>query len=119
MKVNIRKNIITKIVATFLIFNFQFSIIHAQISINEDGSSPDASAILDVSSTAKGILVPRMDSTSRNNISNPATGLMIYDTDNNSFWYYNGISWTEVGNAAFTSEMEVVLYLGQLKTILY
>ncbi|WP_297290837.1 hypothetical protein, partial [Oceanicoccus sp.] len=44
----------------------------AQVSINTDGSSPDESAMLDVKSTTKGMLIPRMDSTQRVAITSPA-----------------------------------------------
>ena len=57
---------------------------------------PAASAALDVSSTTKGILVPRMTSTQRNDIASPASGLMIYDLTLNSFYFYNGTAWTAV-----------------------
>ncbi len=98
------KNTIIKTVIALLIINCQLSIINAQIAINTDGSNPETSAMLDVSSSDKGILVPRMDSTARKDISNPATSLLVYDTDNSSFWYYNGSAWSEVGAVAFTSE---------------
>ncbi|MEM9850132.1 MAG: hypothetical protein AAF847_19735, partial [Bacteroidota bacterium] len=79
----------------------------AQVAINEDSSNPDASAMLDISSTDKGLLIPRMDSTARKNITNPASGLMVYDSTTNSFWYFEETAWTEIGgtaNLAFTSE---------------
>jgi trimeric autotransporter adhesin len=65
------------------------------IGINDDGSNPDPSAILDVKSTTKGLLIPRMDKTQRNAIASPATGLLIYQNgpDSTGFHYYNGISW--------------------------
>jgi hypothetical protein len=56
-------------------------------------TSPDASALLDVSSTKKGFLPPRMDSTQRNAIVSPASGLTIYNTTINAFQVYNGITW--------------------------
>ncbi|MEM1323045.1 MAG: hypothetical protein AAGG75_22460 [Bacteroidota bacterium] len=68
----------------------------AQVAINDDGAAPAPSAMLDVSSTDKGVLIPRMTTNQRNNISNPATGLMVYDNDQNSFWYFNGTAWTAV-----------------------
>ena len=68
----------------------------AQISINSDGTTPDASAMLDVTSTDKGILIPRMDSTSRKNIANPAIGLMVYDSTTTSFWYYANSTWNNI-----------------------
>jgi len=65
-------------------------------SINTDGTTPDASAILDISSTDKGILIPRMTSAQRTAISG-TTGLLIYDTTTDSFWYHDGSAWKEIG----------------------
>ena len=56
----------------------QTSNIQQRTSINDDGATPDSSAILDVQSTDKGILIPRMTTIQRNAISMPATGL--FDT---------------------------------------
>jgi trimeric autotransporter adhesin len=61
----------------------------AQVAINTDGSVPDNSAMLDVKSTDKGILLPRMTLAQRNAITSPANGLMIYQTDNSPGYYYN------------------------------
>ena len=58
-------------------------------AINADGSNPDNSAMLDVKSTSKGILIPRMTAAQRSAISSPATGLMVYQTDNTTGFYYN------------------------------
>lgn len=52
-----------------------------------------ASSILDLRSTTRGFLPPRMDSTQKNAISGPAAGLMIYDTTLNRPCFYNGTSW--------------------------
>jgi hypothetical protein len=62
----------------------------AQVRINSDGSTPDASAMLDVKSTTMGVLIPRMTATQRDAISSPASGLMIFCTDNNQFYYNKG-----------------------------
>lgn len=64
------------------------------VSINASGAAPDTTAILDINSTTKGLLIPRMTAQQRNTIANPATGLLIYQTDGDSgFYYFNGASW--------------------------
>ena len=57
--------------------------------------NPDPSAILEVQSTNKGVLLPRLTSAQKNGIPNPAQGLFIFDTDTESFWYYDGTQWVE------------------------
>jgi len=66
------------------------------VAINTDGSSADASAILDIKSNSKGMLVPRMTTAQRTGIASPAPGLLVYDTNTNSFWFYNGFGWTQI-----------------------
>lgn len=63
------------------------------VAINETGASGDASSILDVSSTNKGFLAPRMTTAQRNAIASPANGLIIYNTTCNDINYYNGSQW--------------------------
>lgn len=62
----------------------------AQVAINTSGNDPDASAMLDITSTSKGILIPRTTTAS---ISSPATGLLIYDTALKSLMFYDGTNW--------------------------
>ena len=57
--------------------------------------APDASAVLDVSSTAKGLLPPRMSQAQRDAIGSPAAGLTLYNTSTNKLNTWNGTSWTE------------------------
>ena len=54
---------------------------NAQVSINKDGTNPDASAMLDVKATDAGLLPPRMTSADRDAIISPANGLIIYNTE--------------------------------------
>ena len=61
----------------------------AQVAINKDGSNPDASAILDVKSTEKGMLTPRMTHDEIGEITNPANGLIIFNTTDNRFYFYD------------------------------
>ncbi len=59
-------------------------------------TTPNASAALDVTSVTQGILVPRMTTTQRQAISNPATGLLVYDMTSNSFWFKSNAQWVEL-----------------------
>jgi trimeric autotransporter adhesin len=64
-------------------------------SMNTTGAPADTSAILDISSTTKGLLIPRMTGLQRRAITNPAIGLMLYQTDGDStgLWFYDGYLW--------------------------
>jgi hypothetical protein len=64
--------------------------INAQsLSINTDGSTADGSAMLDIKGNTKGLLIPRLTSNERVGISNPATSLLIYQTDVAPGYYFN------------------------------
>ena len=59
--------------------------------------APNASAILDIVSTNKGVLLPRMTVAQRNLIASPATGLLIYQTNSTpGVYYFNGIAWAQI-----------------------
>jgi len=60
-----------------LIINYSFS--QEGVAINKTGNQPANSAILDISSTEQGILIPRLTTAQRNAIPSPATGLLIYN----------------------------------------
>jgi hypothetical protein len=77
--------------ASFLFTTFN---VNAQVGgVGVGTATPAASAQLDVTSTTKGFLPPRMDSTARNAIASPAAGLTIYNTTLKSVQVYNGIAW--------------------------
>lgn len=69
---------------------------NAQVSVNTTGAIADPSAMLDISSTNKGILIPRMTTSQRNAISTPAIGLMVFDNTTGSFWFNNSNGWGEI-----------------------
>ena len=76
----------------------------AQVGINTDNSIPDSSAILDVSSTNKGILIPRMTTAQRNAIIKPATGLTLFNLDDNCTDIYDGTTWMKNCPMRLTSD---------------
>jgi hypothetical protein len=78
-----------------LIIGIQY-ITYSQVAINSDGALPNASAMLEVTSTGKGFLPPRMTTAQRTSIATPATGLVVFDTDTKTNWYYNATGWCEV-----------------------
>ena len=82
----------------------------AQVGIGT--TTPDASAALDITSTTEGLLMPRMTEAQRIAISTAATGLMVYQTDGTTgFYYYNGSSWTN-----YYSKNEVDVLIANLQS---
>jgi len=82
-----------------LTFTLMFSMltlsgITQNIAITDDEKYiANPSAMLDVQSISKGLLVPRLTATQRKSIESPATGLLVFDTDLSQFYYFNGTSW--------------------------
>ncbi len=70
----------------------------AQGSVGIGTQTPNASAALDVVSTNKGLLVPRLTVLQRDAITTPAIGLLIYNTEALTFNYWNGTVWKAVGD---------------------
>ncbi len=99
------KKVILILAISILGLNCLFS----QVAININGVAPDASAMLEVTSDSKGILIPRLSSAQRIGITTPANGLMVFDTDTKSFWYYDeGAStpvWTQIISSNNNSEL--------------
>jgi uncharacterized protein (TIGR02145 family) len=62
--------------------------LQAQVAVNTDGSSADGSAILDLKSSDKGLLTPRMTQSEIESISSPANGLLVFCTTDNTFYVY-------------------------------
>lgn len=84
---NLKLQLTILTLAVFASFNYNAS---AQVGI---GTEPDDSAMLDISSNEKGMLTPRMTSVQRTAISSPAEGLLVFDTDENAFYFYDGANW--------------------------
>ncbi|MCF8347242.1 MAG: hypothetical protein K9G61_00390 [Bacteroidales bacterium] len=99
-----KKRILLKRIAlmNFLLVFLPFFAL-TQVAINTEGSAADNAAMLDVSSTSKGVLIPRMTLTQRNAIISPVAGLMIYQTDNTpGYYFHDGSGWKLIGSEAFS-----------------
>jgi hypothetical protein len=91
MKNNI---IVTAILILTLFIPFNKSVTAQSVGINT--TTPHNSSVLDVNSTTKGMLVPRMTTVQRNAIASPAMGLLLFDTDLKQFIFYTGTEWSAV-----------------------
>ena len=77
---------------TFLLLltSLAYSCISFSQNVGIGTLTPNSSAQLDITSTNKGVLIPRMTTTQRNAITSPAKGLMVFDSTATSLWYYDG-----------------------------
>ncbi len=75
--------------------------IAARGQLTAGGTTPDRSAQVDIQSTSKGLLLPRMTKAQRDAIPSPAAGLIVYQTDagNSGLRYYDGVNWNRVATA--------------------
>lgn len=86
-----QSNQIRKILPVLFLLNWTQLI--SQVSISNTGGPPLPSAIYEVRSTSKGLLIPRMTTLQRMTILNPATGLLVYDIGSQAYYYYSGTEW--------------------------
>ena len=76
------------------LFFLQFSFIgftQQNVGISDVVNTPDPSSVLDVFSTSKGLLVPRMTSVERLAIASPSNALLVFDTDSSCFVFYRSV----------------------------
>jgi len=93
----LKRNKMKKIL-NFIAIIFVSTSLLAQVGIGT--TSPDASAILQIDNTSRGVLVPRMTQAQKNAIATPLTGLLIFQTDTSEFYYYNGSAWVTFGGGS-------------------
>lgn len=90
------KSCLNKIISIFILT--LPSILNAQNNVGIGTISPHPTALLDLTATDKGVLIPRMTTMERMTIPSPAFGLLVFDVNTGSFWFYNGVSaaWVEI-----------------------
>lgn len=103
-----------------LLIGFMSTISFAQVQkmnrakVGNNTTSIDASAALEAQSTTQGFLPPRMTTAQRNAISNPATGLVVYNTTVNCLEFFDGAGWFNIctgTNSVFPSSYTVTTTL--------
>ncbi|MEI7725949.1 MAG: hypothetical protein WCK09_12650 [Bacteroidota bacterium] len=111
------------IVFLFLFLLAGFDLL-SQVSVNTDGSQPDPSAMLDIKSTSKGLLPPRVALTAINSalpVVSPASGLLVYNISvagtppNNvitGYYYWNGVKWIPVASPQGTNVGDMLFWNG-------
>ncbi|OAD91797.1 hypothetical protein A7A78_11130 [Aequorivita soesokkakensis] len=87
--------------ARFIFFAFLFFALSSQAQVGIGNTNPDASSMLDITSTSKGLLLPRMTSAQRLAITTPANSLLVYDTTIKAYYYYDTVSstWVKINSA--------------------
>ncbi|GAA3792242.1 hypothetical protein GCM10022271_25760 [Corallibacter vietnamensis] len=85
---------------------------YSQVGIGT--TSPDESALLDVSSTTQGLLAPRMSTAQRLAITDPAKGLLVFDNNESVFYFYDGTSWLPVKGAEKRDNYKLVKSVADL-----
>lgn len=91
------KNYLILIILAFLVITLNG---HAQVGVGT--TTPNASAVLDVTSTSKGLLPPRMTDAQKNAITSPVAGLMLWCSDcgaNGQMQVFNGLEWTDMNGS--------------------
>ena len=93
------------------------TVISQGVGINTDGSNPDPSSILDIKSSGKGVLIPRMTAIQRTAINNPSKGLLVFQSDPvPSFCYYNGLRWINLSTGDEMNSTGYSVNYGQVST---
>ena len=84
------------------------------VGINATGALPDTKAMLDISSTSSGLLIPRMTTVQRDAITSPPVGLQVYNLTTNTMDIFRGVNWESTGFMSPTSSVVNVNSLADL-----
>ncbi|MAX70975.1 MAG: cell wall anchor protein [Flavobacteriaceae bacterium] len=95
-----------------LFFLFTFLVSFSQVGIGT--TNPNPSSILELNSTSQGMLTPRMTTAQRNGITTPAEGLLVYDTDESSFYYYSSGSWIPLEGSDIRNNYKLIKSIDDL-----
>ena len=102
-------NLFSVLLVPIFICLFQLEMM-AQVAISETNADPDSSAILDLQSTDKGLLIPRVDTGS---INSPALGLLTFQPSDKKIYQYNGIKWVSLKSDILDDDGDTGIVLDQ------
>ncbi len=91
---------------------------HAQVAINGDGGAPNPHAALDITSSDRGLMIPRLTQSEMEAMVSPATGTWIFNTTASAFYYHDGTAWQELvaavsgGDTDSTNELQTLSRVG-------
>ncbi len=88
-----------KIIILIVMYLLSFGVMKSQVLISPSGGTPNESAMLEIQSSDKGLLIPRIKTTDRENILNPAPGLLVFDSDLNSFYMFGKGKWNDLSTS--------------------
>ncbi len=120
VKLSTMKNLILSFLMTIITLTASYG----QVSISTDNSQPDPSAMLDVKSTSRGVLLPRVALTSLdspNPIANPAIGLLVYNTTTSGnppfqvvegYYHWSGVQWIPIATAKGNNKGDMQFWNG-------
>lgn len=93
---------------------FPLGVSAQNVGINDDNSTPDPNAMLDVKSTSKGVLFPRMTTTQRTTLgtANPTEGMLVFDTDVEAFFYFINGNWVQLSTGSSSVPVGTILAYG-------
>lgn len=93
-----KKTLLVKTVLPGLVILLSFGAPAQNVGINDDNSAPDPNAMLDVKSSSKGVLFPRLNTAQRNTLgaANPAEGMLVFDTDVEAYFYFTNSAWVQL-----------------------
>ncbi len=95
---------------SFIFIGLSVATLQAQIAVNESGEPAHPSAALDISSTEKGILIPRMTSAELSAVINPAEGLLVFQIDDpKGFIVFNDNQWTSINRSSASIPVGTVI----------
>lgn len=107
-----RANKLAYILPTLIFLIIAPNLANAQwMKIDQNGGNPVPTAALEISDTSRGFLPPRLTETQMNAISSPASGLLIFNTSDSTYKYFNGDGWVVI-QSGMTSSLDSVLASG-------